>query len=62
MIQILSKSPFDSVRKLIAQRGDLDDSIYTQLATDSAILVRDAIKENVNCSPEIKALAALGSL
>jgi len=62
MIQILSKSPFDSVRKLIAQRGDLDDSIYTQLATDSAILVRDAIKANINCSPEIKALAALGSL
>jgi len=62
MIQILMKSPFDSVRKSIAERSDLDDAVYTQLATDRSILVRDAVKENPNCSPEIKALAALGSL
>jgi len=62
MIETLAKSPFDSVRKSIAERNDLADSVYTQLATDSSLLVRDAIKENESCSPEIKALAALGSL
>jgi hypothetical protein len=62
MIGILSKSSFDSVRKEIAQRSDLSDDIYRTLAIDGALLVRDAIRENPACSPEIKALAALGSL
>lgn len=62
LIDILSKSSFDSVRKEIAQRSDVSEDVYRTLATDGALLVRDAIRENPACSPEIKALAALGSL
>ena len=62
MISILSRSTFEGVRKIIAQRSDLDTEIFTALATDSAMLVRDAIRENQACPPEIRALAALGSL
>lgn len=62
MIKILSKSTFEAVRKLVAQREDLDTDTFTQLATDSAMLVRDAIRENQACPQEIRALAALGSL
>lgn len=62
LIQLLSQSSFDSVRKEIAQRSDVSEDIYRALATDGALLVRDAIRENSACSPEIKALAALGSL
>jgi len=62
MAGILAGSTFEAVRKLIAQRDDLDEAIYKLLATDSAMLVRDAIRENQTCSPEVRALAALGSL
>lgn len=62
MLELLSESNFESVRKLVAMRSNLDDSIYRKLATDSALIVRDAIRENPSCSAEIKALAALGSL
>ena len=59
---ILAKSSFDAVRRLIAMRDDLTEETYTGLATDGAMLVRDAIRENQACSAEIRALAALGSL
>lgn len=62
MSMILAKSAFDAVRRLIAMRDDLSEETYTGLATDQAMLVRDAIRENQACSPEIRALAALGSL
>ena len=62
MSTILAKSTFDAVRKLIAMRDDLSQETYTALATDDAMLVRDAIRENQACSAEIRALAALGSL
>jgi hypothetical protein len=62
MIALLMKSRFESVRREIARRPDLDDSSYSKLATDVAALVRDAIRQNPACSQEIKALAALGSL
>jgi len=62
IIGLLAKSTFEAVRKLIAVRSDLNEEIFTLLATDSAMLVRDAIRENQACSPEIRALAALGSL
>ena len=62
MSAILAKSTFDAVRRLIAMRTDLSQQTYTGLATDSAMLVRDAIRENQACSAEIRALAALGSL
>jgi tetratricopeptide (TPR) repeat protein len=62
MTEMLAKSTFEAVRKLIAMRTDLNQEIYTLLATDSAMLVRDAIRENQACTPEIRALAALGSL
>jgi hypothetical protein len=62
IIQILAKSTFEAVRRLIALRSDLDDETFTALATDQAMLVRDAIRENQHCSAEIRALAALGSL
>ena len=59
---ILARSAFDPVRRLIAKREDLSEDTYTDLATDAAMLVRDAIRENQACSSEIRALAALGSL
>lgn len=59
---LLAGSSFEAVRKLVAARTDLSADIYQLLATDSAMLVRDAIRENQACSPEIRALAALGSL
>lgn len=62
MILSLSQSLFDSVRKQIAARSDCASSVYSALATDGSVLVRDAIRDNASCSPEIKALAALGSL
>lgn len=62
MSTILAKSNFDAVRRLIAMRDDLSEETYTGLATDGAMLVRDAIRENHACSAEIRALAALGSL
>ena len=62
LISILIKSDFEAVRKLIATRGDLDEETFRALATDSAMLVRDAIRENSACPAEIRALAALGSL
>ena len=62
MAQVLSRSTFEAVRKLIAMRADLDDETYRALATDQALIVRDAIRENQNCSADIRALAALGSL
>jgi hypothetical protein len=62
MIELLMNSNFESVRREIARRPDLDDSSYNKLATDVAALVRDAIRQNPACSQEIKALAALGSL
>ena len=62
MIELLMNSNFESVRREIARRPDLDDSSYNKLATDAAALVRDAIRQNPACSQEIKALAALGSL
>ena len=62
LAQVLSKSNFEAARKLIAVRQDLDEEIYRSLATDQALLVRDAIRENQSCSAEIRALAALGSL
>lgn len=62
LIEILVKSDFEAVRKLIAARSDLDEEIFRTLATDSAMLVRDAIRENSACPAEIRALAALGSL
>lgn len=62
MKALLAKSNFEPARKLIAGRSDLSDEVYTLLATDSALLVRDAIRENEACTPEIRALAALGSL
>ena len=62
MSALLAKSTFDAVRRLIAMRTDLSEDTYTGLATDSAMLVRDAIRENQSCSAEIRALAALGSL
>lgn len=62
MSMILAKSSFDAVRRLIAMRDDLTEETYTALATDGAMLVRDAIRENLACSAEIRALAALGSL
>jgi hypothetical protein len=62
MIEILSQSSFESVRREIAKRPNLVQSIYERLATDKAFLVRDAIRDNSACSQEIRALAALGSL
>jgi hypothetical protein len=62
MITILAKSGFDAVRRLIAMRDDLSEESFTVLATDEAMLVRDAIRENQSCPAEIRALAALGSL
>ena len=62
MIEILSQSNFESVRREIAKRPNLVQSIYERLATDKAFLVRDAIRDNSACSKEIRALAALGSL
>jgi hypothetical protein len=62
LIKILISSSFAAVRKEIAQRPDLEYRDYEILATDSSMLVRDAIKENDRCPVEIKALAALGSL
>lgn len=62
MAQLLGNSAFEAVRRLIASRVDLDDEMYRKLATDSASLVRDAVRENQSCSAEIRALAALGSL
>lgn len=62
LASLLAGSSFEAVRKLIAARTDLSTDIYQLLATDSAMLVRDAIRENQACSPEIRALAALGSL
>ena len=62
LVEVLVKSEFDPVRKTLAEREDLDESIYKQLATDASVIVRDAIRENAACSLEIKALAALGSL
>jgi len=62
MIKLLMNSNFETVRREIARRPDLDDSSYNKLATDGAALVRDAIRQNPACSQEIKALAALGSL
>lgn len=60
--ETLVKSKFDSVRKEMAKRSGLSDEMYRTLATDSAVLVRNAIRENQDCSVEIRALAALGSL
>jgi tetratricopeptide (TPR) repeat protein len=62
LAQVLSDSSFEAARKLIAIREDLEEEIYRKLATDKALLVRDAIRENQSCSAEIRALAALGSL
>jgi tetratricopeptide (TPR) repeat protein len=62
MAQVLARSTFEAVRKLIAMRDDLDDETYRALATDQALIVRDAIRENQHCSADIRALAALGSL
>lgn len=62
LIKLLSKSDFEAVRKLIASRSDLDEDTFRALATDAAMLVRDAIRENPACPAEIRALAALGSL
>jgi tetratricopeptide (TPR) repeat protein len=62
LIKVLIKSDFEAVRKLIASRVDLDEETFRTLATDSAMLVRDAIRENSACPAEIRALAALGSL
>jgi len=62
MAQVLARSTFEAVRKLIAMRDDLDDETYRALATDKALIVRDAIRENQHCSADIRALAALGSL
>lgn len=62
MNQILARSTFEAVRKLIALRDDLAEETYRLLATDSAMLVRDAITNNQTCPAEIRALAALGSL
>ena len=62
MTTILAKSSFDAVRRLIAMRDDLSEETFTGLATDEAMLVRDAIRENQSCPAEIRALAALGSL
>lgn len=62
MIKLLISSAFETVRREIARRGDLTQSQYERLATDEALLVRDAIRENPACSAELKALAALGSL
>ena len=62
IIELLMNSNFESVRREIARRPDLDDSSYNKLATDAAALVREAIRQNPACSQEIKALAALGSL
>jgi tetratricopeptide (TPR) repeat protein len=62
MATILAKSSFDAVRRLIAMRDDLSEETFTGLATDEAMLVRDAIRENQSCPAEIRALAALGSL
>ena len=60
--ETLVKSKFDSVRKEMAKRSGLSEEMYRTLATDSALLVRNAIRENQDCSVEIRALAALGSL
>jgi hypothetical protein len=62
LAQVLSDSSFEAARKLVAVREDLEEEIYRKLATDKALLVRDAIRENQSCSAEIRALAALGSL
>lgn len=62
MIELLISSAFETVRREIARRADLTQSQYEKLATDEALLVRDAIRENPACSAELKALAALGSL
>lgn len=62
IIKFLITDSYDAVRKEIAQRPDLSAKDYERLATDASLLVRDAIKENSAVSPEIKALAALGSL
>jgi tetratricopeptide (TPR) repeat protein len=62
MIELLISSAFETVRREIARRADLTQSQYERLATDEALLVRDAIRENTACSAELKALAALGSL
>lgn len=62
MIALLISSNFETVRREIASRSDLAYSDYERLATDEAMLVRDAIRENPACSAELKALAALGSL
>ena len=62
MVAVLISSNFETVRREIASRPDLEYSDYERLATDEALLVRDAIRENPACSAELKALAALGSL
>ena len=62
MIELLISSAFETVRREIACRTDLSQSQYERLATDEALLVRDAIRGNPACSAELKALAALGSL
>jgi hypothetical protein len=62
LVKVLITSSFDAVRREIAQRSDLEYKEFELLATDSSLLVRDAIKDNPACPTEIKALAALGSL
>ncbi len=62
MKSMLAKSQFEPARKLIATRTDLTEETFKILATDSAMLVRDAVRENQSCPAEIRALAALGSL
>ena len=62
LIALLANSEFEGVRKLLADRQDLNEADYRKLAIDPAFIVREAVRNNPNCSPEIRALAALGSL
>lgn len=62
LVDVLIGSQFESVRREIAKRIDMPNSVYEILATDSALIVREAIRENTACTLELKALAALGSL
>jgi tetratricopeptide (TPR) repeat protein len=60
ILHSLSKSEFDAVRRGVASSEKTNDQTLQELALDSSVAVREAIKNNPSASDETKTLAALG--
>ena len=60
ILHSLSRSEFDAVRRGVASSEKTNDQTLQELALDSSVAVREAIKNNPSASDEIKTLAALG--